>query len=182
MISEEKAAFISSLADDKGYIDPQRVIDEARNPKTPIHEDFDWDVNVAAQKCWMDQATTLIRFVRLNLVIEHRSVIAPHYVVDPDRPPKSRRYVDLSLAARNRATSWQILFSELDRIAAATRRAQQIADVVGLRAELDEFLDDVSLLRTAAERKKDEKTKPPPTRGGKPVRGKVPARHREART
>jgi hypothetical protein len=82
----------------------------------------------------------------------------------------------LGFAARSRTTSWQILFGELDRIAAATRRAQQIADVLGLRRELDEFLDDVSLLRTAAERKRDEK---PPRK----IRGKVPApKHREVRT
>ena len=78
-------------------------------------------------------------------------------MVDPERPVNSKRYVELTMAARNEDMARQILTAELDRIAAAIRRAQQIADVLGLQDELDELLTNVATIRTAAERRAEEK-------------------------
>src|SRR4029077_8454198 len=143
MISKEKADYITSLADDNGYINPKRVIEAARDPVSPIHTDFEWDAETAAEQHWLDQARTLIRFVKLNVQIHSRTVVAPYYVVDPERPLHSKRYVELTIAGRNKEVAQQVLLAELDRIAAAIRRAQQIADVLGLSDELERLLDDV---------------------------------------
>jgi hypothetical protein len=99
----------------------------------------------------------LIRFVKVNVERHSRIIVAPYYVPDPERPVNSKRYVELTIAGRNEETARQILLSELDRIAAAIRRAQQIADVLGLSDELEQLLDDVTAIKTVTERREAEK-------------------------
>jgi len=177
MISKEKAAFITSLADANGYINPKLVIEAARDPTSPIHSEFEWDVQAAAEEYWLDQARTLIRYVKLNVEISSRTIVAPFYVVDPERPIDSKRYVELTIAGRNEEVARQILTAELERIAAAIRRAQQIATVLGLTDELDRLLDDVTSIKTATERRREERE-----RAVLAARGKRRPRGGESRT
>jgi hypothetical protein len=157
MISKEKADYICSLADKDGYIDPHSVVEAARNPNSPIHNDFQWSVAAAAQENWLDQARALIRFVKVNVTINRRTVAAPYYVPDPERPTRSARYIELTIAGRNAEVAQQIMMAEMDRIAAAIKRAQQIAEVLGLSKMLDDLLEDVTTIRTAAERRREAK-------------------------
>ena len=183
MISKQKADFIRSLAFADGHIDPNRVIEAARDPSCIIHEEFDWDVDSAAQKYWVDQAQSLIRFVKLEVLIERQTVIAPFYVPDPLRPPKSRNYLELTIAGRDRAIAQQVLIAELDRISAAIKRAREIAAVLGLTGELDVLLGDVNSLRTATERRREERAaKTAAKKRPKSSRRKGPRRPPEMRT
>jgi hypothetical protein len=151
MISREKADAIRALADADGYIEPSAVINAARNRTHPLHEEFNWNEREAAQSHWLDTARRLIRFVKLEIVIQHRTIQSVAYVVDPDRPPKSRRYVDLTVAAQSKNMAQQVLLSEMERITAAVRRAQQVATVLGLRRELDLLLQNVQDVVAAAD-------------------------------
>jgi hypothetical protein len=151
MISREKADLIKSLADADGYIEPQTVIDEARKPRSLLHDDFDWDVDSAAHAHWIDTARRLIRFVKLEIVVQSRTISSVYYVKDPDRPARSKRYIDLTVAAQQRNLAHQILLDEMSRITSAVRRAQQVATVLGLRAQLDALLMDVEELVAEAE-------------------------------
>ena len=127
MISREKAELIRSLADADGYIEPQSVIDEARRPRSLLHEDFEWDVDAAARSHWLETARQLIRFVKLEFIVDTRTLTSVAYVVDPDRPAKSKRYVDITVAAGMKEKAHAILLAEMMRITAAIRRAQQVA-------------------------------------------------------
>jgi hypothetical protein len=159
VISAEKADHIRSLANSDGHIEPAQVVADARNPKSVLHDEFNWDVNSAAEEHWLDVARGLIRFVRLKYEIADRVVLAPYFVPDPHREPRSRRYVDLVVAGRDRNLAQQIMANEMDRIIAAVRRAQNVADVLNLRAELDELLENVMELKTASEQRRDEAVK-----------------------
>jgi hypothetical protein len=167
MISKAKADFIRTLADATGHIEPGRVVAAARPADSIIHDEFNWDPNAAAMNHWMDTARGLIRFVKLEVMIERQTVIAPYYVPDPEREPKSKRYCSLNSATRDAALAKSILLAELDRIVQLIRRAQQIAAVLGLADELAELLDNVTELKTAAERKAEEEEKKKPKAGGK---------------
>jgi hypothetical protein len=158
MISKEKADFIRSLADPNGHISPSNVIAAARDPASPIHGDFEWNVGAAAEQYWLDQARTLIRFVKVEVQIERRTVVAPYYVPDPERPANSSRYIELTVAGLNAEMARSIVIAELDRLALGIRRAQKIAAVLGLSEMLDALFDNVRTIRTAAERKRDAKT------------------------
>lgn len=176
MISQEKVDYIRTLADARGYIEPARLIEVAREPDNLLHDEFEWDVRRAAEEQWIEQARRLIRLVRVEFTVEHREIRAVGFVVDPDRPPKSRRYVDISMVARNRAQAHQIILDEMSRITAAVRRAQAIAMVLGLEDELDRLLDNVRVVIAAAEqaeaklKKRKTKAAPPPKAKGRPKR------------
>jgi hypothetical protein len=155
MISQEKAQFVRLMADKDGLIEPLAVIEAARPADSPIHGEFEWDDAKASHEYRLDQARGLIRFVRLEFKTTRETIIAPHFVVDPDRPPRSHRYVDLTIAGQQRDRAQRILIDELDRIAAAIRRAQEIAAVLGLVDELDAMLADVQSLKTKTEKRKE---------------------------
>lgn len=153
MISKQKAAFVKSLGDADGHIEPVNVVEAARDPSSPIHDEFEWDIRKAAQAHQIETARSLIKVVRLETVIETRTVIAPYYVTDPTRPAKSRRFVELTRLNADREIAERVVLDELDRIAAAIRRAQAVAAVLGLSAKLETMLLDVVSLRTKAERR-----------------------------
>lgn len=48
---------------------PQMVVEYAKNPETELHKCFDWDVEVAANKWWIQQA----RHIESALVYEPRT-------------------------------------------------------------------------------------------------------------
>jgi hypothetical protein len=174
-LSDDQREFIKSLADSNGNIEPASVVEAARDPDSPIHELFQWNETLAAQQQWVDTAKRLIRFVKLEIIIERETVIAPFYVVDPDRPPKSRRYLTLTTAARSRATAREVLSGELHRISQAISRALAVAAVLGMSNELQELLENVTALRERAteeraERKRTRRARP----GGKKPRGRPP--------
>ena len=48
-----------------GRITPEQVLEDARDPESPLHNYFEWDVETAARQYWLDQARTLIRSVKI---------------------------------------------------------------------------------------------------------------------
>ena len=51
-----------------GKITPPMVVDEAVNPKSPLHDHFEWDDSEAAVKWRLEQARSLIASVRVTYV------------------------------------------------------------------------------------------------------------------
>jgi hypothetical protein len=151
MISAEKAAFIRTLADESGHIEPSEVVAAARNPRSPLHDEFEWEVGKAAQQSWLDHARRLIRLVKIEVTIENRVYRSVAYVSDPERDSKSRRYIDVTVAGARRATARAIITAEMERITAAIRRARELAMVLGLDQMLDELLADVDQIRALAQ-------------------------------
>jgi hypothetical protein len=181
MISKDKSDFIRTLADQTGHIEPADVVTAAREPGSPIHDEFEWEVEKAAQQAWLDHARRLIRLVKIEVTVENRVYRSVAYVSDPEREPKSRRYVDVTFAAQQRSTARAIITAEMDRIVAAIRRARELAMVLGLTSMLDELLADTDQIRAMAQ-------KPRPSTKKKTAKKSVRARattrrsHVEART
>lgn len=65
-----------------GKIDPHDVIDEARDPDSVLHSHFEWDDTKAAEAYRMDQARTLIRSVRFEVIYEDRVFKPVRYVAE----------------------------------------------------------------------------------------------------
>lgn len=56
---------LQGIADEHGRLTARIVLDEARNPKHVLHNRFEWDNKVAAEKYRIEQARELIRRVRV---------------------------------------------------------------------------------------------------------------------
>lgn len=56
---------LQSIYDQHGKLTPGLVVDEARPATHPLHDRFEWDDSVAAEKHRQSQAAALIRSVRV---------------------------------------------------------------------------------------------------------------------
>jgi hypothetical protein len=158
VLSKEKQNFIKALADENGRVDPQALIAAARDPSCILHKDFEWDVHKAAQKHWADRACELIRFVKLEVRIDRKTIVAPYYVADPQRETRKTSYVELARGANDRELADAIFREELGRISQAISRAQKVAKVLGLNNDLKRLAAAVAALQIKI-------VKPKPKRG-----------------
>lgn len=46
-----------------GVLKPEDVVEAAKDEHSPIHNEFEWDVNLAAQKHWKDRARNLLNHI-----------------------------------------------------------------------------------------------------------------------
>ncbi len=70
---------LTVIRDERGSLTPALVVDAARNPEHPLHSRFEWDDGVAAEKWRLEQASQLLRVVKLP--------------PDPSRPNDLRAFV-----------------------------------------------------------------------------------------
>lgn len=86
---DEVAEALFELERAFGQITPPDVVDAARDPKSPLHQHFEWDDSAAAEEWRLAQARTLIASVRVKLqsaperpplrAFVHISAPLPHY-------------------------------------------------------------------------------------------------------
>lgn len=48
-----------------GKLSPKKVVDSARDKRSPLHQHFEWDDHVAAESYRLDQARNIIRVIRV---------------------------------------------------------------------------------------------------------------------
>ena len=56
---------LQAIYDERGTLTPPLVVDAARDPQHPLHSRFDWDDTTAAEKWRCEQASLLIRSVKI---------------------------------------------------------------------------------------------------------------------
>jgi hypothetical protein len=109
-----------------GILQAEDVLEEARNPDSPLHPMFEWDDQVAAHQYRLEQARALIREVRVEVVCRDEMVLAPLYV----RQPSERSgYIAVGEAAANPD---DILLQEDRAILALLERRNLIASSFGI--------------------------------------------------
>jgi hypothetical protein len=79
--SEKEAAIKSLLRG--GQVDPNDLIEAARDPEHPCHGDFTWDVDKAVAERHRDQARSIIRRCKFEVIIEDVTVPVVSYVSSP---------------------------------------------------------------------------------------------------
>ena len=56
------------------------VVDDARDPESPLHKHFEWDDEIAASAYRIDKARAIIRSVKVVVKNERIVVFAPAYI------------------------------------------------------------------------------------------------------
>ena len=109
-----------------GVLHAEDVLEEAKNPASPLHPMFEWDNNVAAHQWRLEQARSLIREVRVEIVCNNEMVMTPFYV----RQPESKSgYVAVSDPSLNPD---EILLNEDRAILALIDRRNAISASLGI--------------------------------------------------
>src|SRR4030095_1966560 len=63
-----RTALLAIVEHNHGVLNPQQIVDTARDPKHVLHGHFEWDDHVASEAYRLAQAGALIRRVRLTIV------------------------------------------------------------------------------------------------------------------
>lgn len=63
---------LEAIRSEHGYLDPEVVVDVARDEEHPLHDRFEWDDSVAGEAYRRDQAHRLIQSVRVKYVTDDR--------------------------------------------------------------------------------------------------------------
>jgi hypothetical protein len=74
MLLEAIKEELESLVID-GSLDPERVVDAARNPNSSMHGQFNWDDTEAAHQYRISQARALIKRVKVNVIRADDTVV-----------------------------------------------------------------------------------------------------------
>ncbi|MEQ8823795.1 MAG: hypothetical protein RIC14_05430 [Filomicrobium sp.] len=135
---EKRLAF---LHERDGGLSPAAVIEDAKNPASPLHGEFEWDLKKAAYAHWVETARSIIRSVKVR--VNHKddtSTICPAYVRNPKLQNKESGYIKVEDARSELDVAREVLCDEVRRASAAVARARSVAQALGLDAEIDDLI------------------------------------------
>lgn len=148
----EKEASIRAL-ERGGKVDPVDLIEAARDPGHPCHDEFTWDIDAAAQERWRDQARSIIRKCKFDVVYEDVTTPVVRYV-----PCGDDDTTFLSLPKlRSSSTVSAVLSAELKMLHGLSARVYGIAlakqNIVGagVVGELGLIRDQLGVLKESME-------------------------------
>lgn len=149
-----KARLEAIARNNGGVLRPFDVVQDARQPDSPLHELFEWDVEEAAQEHWMHTARRIIASVKVNITTETIVLKAPAYVRDPRLHGKEQGYLETIKLRTEHEIAKEVLAGEVQNVISALRRARNVAAALDMESEIDrlmeEFLDMRMRLKDAA--------------------------------
>lgn len=126
-----------------GRLTANDVVEAARDPRSPLHEHFEWDDDAAAEAWRIEQARRLIRTVRLVVITETETIAAPYYARDTGKDAGEQGYVALERVRKEPENAASLLRYEFGRAAAHCQRAVLIAEQIGYGDEAKKIAADL---------------------------------------
>jgi hypothetical protein len=133
-------AALRALEDERGRLTPEIVLEAARDPESPLHDQFEWNVEEAARKHNLARARALLRSVRVRLTVTRIPFDVPVYVRNPDAAANQQGYRRLARIKGERETAIEAALAELERARALLGRARKILTALGFVGRLDEII------------------------------------------
>lgn len=119
-----------------GGLTAEVVIADAKDPQSPLHDSFEWNVEAAAHRDWVVTASRIINAYRVDVTYESVTLSAPVFIRSPEQP---KRYVAVDAVAANREQALAALHREMARVQAAIGRMRSVAAALGLEAPVSEL-------------------------------------------
>jgi hypothetical protein len=146
----QRLAFIEKR---DGYITPELVLHEARNPRSPLHSEFTWDDKVAAHEHRLAEARRIIALYWTEIRTEKRVIEVPYYVRDPSAEHGEQGYVSAASVREKPELALRVFLTELARATSYLERARSMAETLSVDLELENAIILVGALKESAERK-----------------------------
>lgn len=119
-----------------GSLSTDHVIDDARDPTSPLHTHFEWDDARAAHAHRTTTAARLINGFRVTVEVNSVALSAPAFIRSVEQP---RLYIPIDRAAAEADLARATLRREGARVAAAITRMRAVAMALGLTEQLEEL-------------------------------------------
>jgi hypothetical protein len=143
---------IKALENRRGQVTPRRVIEDAKSPKSPLHELFTWSEGEAAEKWWLHQARLIIGAVRVMVTNETHSYRVSGYVVDTTM--EGSGYRSTAAITSDPESARESLVYTLEVAAGHVKRAFDLSGPLGLAKEVDALLAQIAGVQRLARSKK----------------------------
>ena len=154
-MTERHKARLRELAEND-RLTPEAVLADAKNPKSPLHDLYDWDVDKAAHAAWIARTRQIIKSYIVTERIVKETITYSYFTRDPAKAPSEQGYVAVEALRENPALARAALIDECNRIAGAVTRARGIAAKLDMAAEFEDLLRRVVKLRTRLEQEREE--------------------------
>ena len=151
-LTQAQIARIKSLENRKGQISARKVLDDAKDDKSPLHSLFNWDLKQAAEKWWLHRARIIIGSVSIQVTHTEAVIKTPCYVVDTTK--KEGGYRSVVAMKGDSESARESLVYTLETAAGHLRRAYDLAGPLGLQKEIDALLQEVAGVARIVQKKK----------------------------
>ena len=144
--AEVTGAVCQALIDQEGVAKPQRLVDVSRPVDAPLHNEFEWNDGVAAEKYRCEQARQIIKnIVAIDTSIEEEREIKAVKAVITDRAfvptgENNHEYVTLKMALDNDKWRNNLLEAARKDLIAFRSKYYRLAELAGIINDIDEFL------------------------------------------
>ncbi len=146
MIDKVKICINEIAVANGGRITPDEVIAHARDPSSPLHSQFNWDIKQAALDHWRNRARQLISSVRVQIQTDTRTVETVAFIRDPDAGT-DQGYVGVAVLLTDADHAARAFVTEFTRAESALTRATEVADALGLEAKVERLVRRVGGLK-----------------------------------
>jgi len=138
MLLEAIKEELESLVVD-GSLEPERVVDAARNPNSSMHGQFNWDDTDAAHQYRISQARALIKRVKVNVIRADDTVVRVSSYI---RSASGAGYESTQQVAVNYADRVTVMLITLASCATMLRNlaAPEVDDIIDQIQELRQYL------------------------------------------
>jgi len=144
-------ARLQSLEDKHGRLTAKIVVMDAKKKSSPLHGEFEWDLNKAAWKHWEETARRIIANVWYERSETTQQIAVPYYVRDPEAKPNEQGYRSLDSLRNEKENARLVLIGEFKLIRALMDRAHAISKVLEMEDDLISIKRDIDRLYTKIE-------------------------------
>lgn len=127
----------------------EMVVEAAKDPNSPMHGYFTWNVQEAAEKQWKVEARRLIHSVRYVIVsqdtnepIRVRSIVSTKIVSQDDTPVEYHGWIDRKALLRKQETRARFIARAKQELMQWTHRFCDVDELKALRQKVLEALAD----------------------------------------
>ncbi len=134
---------------------PENIVAEAQKADSPIHGWFQWDIKLAAESHWKQQARMLCNAISVEVIMpDGGKYILPMMesisvtVIDnqSDKGKNERRYVTVRVLEKEQAARDSVSYDAVERLTAALNTIQDMARLENNRVD-SELSKIISLLK-----------------------------------
>lgn len=142
---------IDSLKRDYGYISPEIIVEDAKNPNSPLHNYFIWDTDKAAYQHWLTQARYILRSIVIKIVRSEESIpVRVYFNVSAPQELKEtigikQIFVSAEDVARNTAYKEEVIASAKAELEGWAGRYQIYTELTEIVASIKAFLKKESI-------------------------------------
>lgn len=128
-------------ARNNGILTPDAVLKDAKTESSPLHSQFNWNDGEAAHQYRLEQARTLIRTVKVEVVTSSNRVAAPFYIRHPRVETGQQGYGTVAEMKSDKSVAADALSYEFGRAIASLERAVAVAEALGLGHRVSDLLE-----------------------------------------